>query len=70
MQQQIWTWKVLCQICFLIAATITNKIIINSKIEKKTDKHIHSMCDIQQQEKKIAITIHNMYGSPNNVERT
>ena len=47
-----------------------NKIIINSKIEKKTDKHIHSMCDIQQQEKKIAITIHNMYGSPNNVERT
>ena len=60
---------VLCQICFLIAATIMNKIIINSKIEKKTDKHIHSMHDIQQQEKKITVTIHNMNGSPN-VKRT
>lgn len=46
-----------------------NKIIINSKIEKKTDKHIHSMHDIQQQEKKITVTIHNMNGSPN-VKRT
>ena len=53
---------------FFNSCNYSDKIIINSKIQK-TDIFIQCML-YSNKRKKIAFTIHSMYGSPNTVKRT
>ena len=38
--------------------------------QEKTDRHSFNACYTATREKKVAVTIHNRYGSPNTVKRT